>query len=200
MFFDVGGVLLGMDGGERRSLWPRRLGILGEDFDREVWSAIGQRDKDCIGEVTEALVQRLGVAQSDVPGLLQDFSAHWRRNDPLVEFLGRLRGSYRLAIVSNVAPSGRFWFQTVLRLDEVFEAMFLSGELGVEKPDPAIYEIACSEMNVTPETSVFVDDLAKNVEAARALGMAAYRHVDNEATICWLKEQLDQGPIVSATG
>lgn len=102
------------------------------------------------------------MLESDVPTLLDDFSAHWRRNDPLVEFVDGLRGSYRLAVIGNIPSSGRFAFETVLHLDEVFEAMFLSGELGVEKPDPAIFEIACTEMHVAPERCVFVDDRPEN--------------------------------------
>ncbi len=142
-------------------------------------------------EVTQRLVQNLGVLESQVPQLLGDFSGHWQRNEALVEFLRGLRGSYRLAVISNIPPSGRFAFETVLRLDEIFDSMFLSGELGVEKPDPAIFEIACAEMHVAAENSVFVDDFPENVQVARAFGMAAHEHIDNDGTIRWLRSQLD---------
>jgi putative hydrolase of the HAD superfamily len=191
VFFDVGGVLLDMTGEERRSLWPPRLGMTDDAFAQNVWDAIGLRDQRHMDEITERLVRNLGVAESDVPQLLQDFSAHWRRNERLVEFLSGLRATHRLAIIGNIPSSGRFAFETVLHLDEIFEAMFLSGELGVEKPDRAIYEIACTAMNVRPEASVFVDDREENVEAAKALGIAAHRHVDDDDTIRWLLAQLE---------
>lgn len=191
VFFDVGGVLLDMGGEERRSLWPSRVGMDAASFNEAVWDAIGLRDKHAMVEVTQRLVQNLGVLESQVPQLLDDFSAHWQRNEALVELLRGLRGSYRLAIISNIPPSGRFAFETVLRLDEIFDSMFLSGELGVEKPDPAIFEIACTEMHVAAENSVFVDDLPENVQGARAFGMAAHEHIDNDGTIRWLRSQLD---------
>lgn len=199
VFFDVGGVLLDMTGQERRSLWSMRLGISDNALAEAVWDAIGFRGKHAIAEVTERLVERLAVEPSDVPQLLKDFSAHWTRNEELIEFLGGLRDSYRLAIIGNISSSGRFAFETVLHLDDIFEAMFLSGELGVEKPDRRIYEIACNAMRVAPERAIFVDDRAENIQAARVFGMAAHQHVANEETIAWLRLCLI-GPVDRVNG
>lgn len=190
VFFDVGGVLLAMDGEERRAPWSNRLGITDAALAQAVWDATELRGKKDMDEVTERLSATLGLPEDDVPTLLTDFSAHWTRNDQLVEFLAGLRDSNRLAIIGNVPSSGRFAFETVLHLDDVFEAMFLSGELGVEKPDRRIYEVACSEMSVSPERALFVDDRAENVQGARAVGMVAHQHVGNDDTIRWLSAHL----------
>ena len=187
VFFDVGGVLLAMDGPERRSVWTRRLGITTEELTGAVWDAIGLRGRAELDEVAQRITARLDVPATDVPELLADFSAHWIRNDELVEFLGSLRDRHRLAIIGNIPSSGRFAFETVLELDAVFEAMFLSGELGVEKPDPRIYELALRQMGVEPERSLFVDDRPENVEGARAVGITAHRHVSNADTIAWVR-------------
>ncbi len=64
-----------------------------------------------------------------------------------------------------------------------FDDIVLSGEVGLRKPDPAIYRLAARRLEVEPEDCVFVDDLAGNVRAAAALGMTAVHHTgDDRAT------------------
>jgi 2-haloacid dehalogenase len=54
-----------------------------------------------------------------------------------------------------------------------FRGILISGEVGVVKPDPEIYHIMCKRFRLTPAATLFVDDVAANVEAARRLGFAA---------------------------
>jgi putative hydrolase of the HAD superfamily len=49
----------------------------------------------------------------------------------------------------------------------------ISAETGTRKPDPAIYRLAAERLGLRCEACVFVDDLAHNLEPARALGMTA---------------------------
>ena len=53
----------------------------------------------------------------------------------------------------------------------LFDAVLESRNLGVRKPDPRFYELACEAVGVHPEESVFLDDLGVNLKPARALGM-----------------------------
>jgi putative hydrolase of the HAD superfamily len=60
----------------------------------------------------------------------------------------------------------------MLPLAELFDAVIDSSEVGMRKPDPAIFSLALRELGgVAPEHAVFLDDFAGNVEAARRLGM-----------------------------
>ena len=91
----------------------------------------------------------------------------------LVERTRALRDAgYRLGLVTNNAKEfGPAW-KPVLPLDELFHAVVDSSEVGVRKPDPAIYLLALERVGgIAPERAVFVDDFAGNVAAARALGM-----------------------------
>jgi putative hydrolase of the HAD superfamily len=58
-----------------------------------------------------------------------------------------------------------------LDLRELFDSFVESAIVGLRKPDPRIYTHACSELGVTPERAVFLDDIGANLKAARALGM-----------------------------
>jgi putative hydrolase of the HAD superfamily len=53
----------------------------------------------------------------------------------------------------------------------LFDAVLESRNLGVRKPDPLFYELACEAVGVAPAESVFLDDLGVNLKPARALGM-----------------------------
>ena len=61
-------------------------------------------------------------------------------------------------------------------LEELFDAWVISSEVGLRKPDPAIYELAAERLGLPPAACVYVDDLPGNLKPARALGMATVLH------------------------
>lgn len=64
------------------------------------------------------------------------------------------------------------------QLDEVlaaFDHVIESSVVGVRKPDPRIYEMACEQLGVLPDECVFLDDLGINLKPARALGMTTIK-------------------------
>lgn len=68
------------------------------------------------------------------------------------------------------------------RLVAAVDEVVLSGEVGLRKPDPAIYRLAADRLGVAVEACVFVDDLPGNVAAAEALGMVGVLHTGDDAT------------------
>jgi epoxide hydrolase-like predicted phosphatase len=88
------------------------------------------------------------------------------------------------ALVSNS------WRAEDYDVDDLFEVIVLSSELGIRKPDPEIYVHAARRLNVAPERCVFVDDLGGNLKPAKALGMTTIRHVAADDTIPQLKRLL----------
>jgi epoxide hydrolase-like predicted phosphatase len=69
-------------------------------------------------------------------------------------------------------------------LEELFDASVISSEVGLRKPEPAIYELAAERLGLPPERCVYVDDLPGNLKPARALGMATVLHRgDAESTL-----------------
>jgi epoxide hydrolase-like predicted phosphatase len=90
----------------------------------------------------------------------------------------------RTALVSNS------WRKEDYDVDDLFDVIVLSGDLGVRKPDREIYTVAVQRLGVTPERCVFVDDLGGNLKPAKALGMTTIRHVETSDTIAQLKRLL----------
>jgi epoxide hydrolase-like predicted phosphatase len=77
------------------------------------------------------------------------------------------------------------------QLAELFDAWVISGEVGLRKPDPAIYALAAERLGLPPKQCVFVDDLPGNLKPARAIGMATVVHRgDAAATLAEVSELL----------
>src|SRR5207302_1315443 len=79
---------------------------------------------------------------------------------------------YRTALVTNnVAEFGDGWRQ-LIPVDELFELVVDSSQVGVRKPDPRIFRLALEQLDgVRPEQAVFLDDFEANVAGARQVGM-----------------------------
>lgn len=75
---------------------------------------------------------------------------------------------------------------------DLFDAVVISGEVGLHKPQPEIYELACERLGVRADEAVFVDDLRENCEGAEAVGMTAVLHRESEKTVSRLEELLGQ--------
>jgi putative hydrolase of the HAD superfamily len=100
---------------------------------------------------------------------------HW----PVVHRIHRLRDEgLRLALLTNnVKEFGSAWRAT-FPVEELFDAVVDSSEVGMRKPDRRIYLLTCERLGVEPSSAVFIDDNRDNVEAARAVGMEAVHFGD----------------------
>lgn len=84
----------------------------------------------------------------------------------------RSRGLATSIITNNIAEFGEAW-RAMIPVDELFDDIVDSCEVGMRKPDPAIYRLACERLGVAPASSLFIDDHEGNVAGARAVGMGA---------------------------
>ncbi len=85
----------------------------------------------------------------------------------------RRRGLLAAALTNNWASEERDDGTRALR--DHFDAFFESSVLGLQKPDPRIYEHACAELAIRPPEAVFLDDIGRNLKSARRLGMATIK-------------------------
>ncbi|MBS1838046.1 MAG: HAD-IA family hydrolase [Actinobacteria bacterium] len=124
----------------------------------------------------------------DVLGALDEWELNVGRVD--VEMLGLLRETRRatkVALLSNGTTRLRRDLH-VLDLHDEFDVIFNTAEIGIAKPDPAVFRIVCSSLGTDPGATLFVDDLATNVDGARAAGLRAHRHTDLVSTRHFLAE------------
>jgi epoxide hydrolase-like predicted phosphatase len=128
---------------------------------------------------------RLGVNGTD---LIDRLFAGSAPDEPMVAAVRRARETgVRTGLVSNSWGTRRY---DRAQLAELFDGVVLSGEVGIRKPAPEIYELAARRIRVEPEACVFVDDLPFNLTPAADLGMATVHHLKAEETIPQLERLL----------
>lgn len=119
----------------------------------------------------------------DCFGVLLDVRTNVR-NESVIEFVRSLKGTYKLGLVSNI--SGRQSLDRYFgpkELDELFDVVIPSGDVGVEKPAAGIYWAALNALEVLPEEAVFTDDIPAFAEAAESLGIRSVVFVAPEISL-----------------
>jgi putative hydrolase of the HAD superfamily len=110
----------------------------------------------------------------------------------MVAAIETCRRSYKTAcLTNNFASAEREVSQQVASVYELFDAILESRVLGVRKPDPRFYEMACEALGVAPSEAVFLDDLGVNLKPARALGMHTIKVTDPDQALAELGDLLD---------
>ncbi len=175
--FDLGGVLIDWD---PRHLYRQLIADPAEmeDFLGRICTQDWHRAHD-LGEDTAASCERLARQYPTHRDLIMAWAERGEEMaagqfDGTVEVLRELRASgVPCYALSNMEPDAfairmaRFGFMSW------FDGLVISGLEGVIKPDPRIFEILLDRYGLTPRATFFVDDQARNVAAARALGFAA---------------------------
>ncbi len=151
-----------------------------------------------VGELTraEAYARILKACGAEPePGLVRALTdrsrelllAAGRLYDDALPFLRALRArGVRTAIVSNCDENTRPLLVS-LGVAALADALVLSCEVGVAKPDARIFRYALGRLGVTVDTAVFVDDTADFCTAAESLGLSAMQIVrgDSDAKVTW---------------
>jgi putative hydrolase of the HAD superfamily len=118
----------------------------------------------------------------DAAGLVKRMFAGARADTRMIEAVRRARESgLKTGLLSNSwGNRDSYEFE---HFDALFDAVVISGEVGLRKPDRAIYELAARDVGVPPEQCVFIDDIAANVRGAAAAGMVGVHHTDTDVTL-----------------
>lgn len=130
---------------------------------------------------------REGMPPLVAEGLVGRMFAVLPTNPRMWELARHLRAAgVRTALLSNTWGGAEGYERAAL--DREFDAVVLSHEVGLRKPDPAIYALAAERLGLPAAACVVVDDLITNVLGARSAGMRALLHEDDAATVSGLEE------------
>jgi epoxide hydrolase-like predicted phosphatase len=100
------------------------------------------------------------------------------KNTPLLDYIKDLKQTYKIGLLSNIATN---WIKdNFLNIEEqaLFDTMVFSYEVGMTKPDPRIFELACERLGVEPSEAVMIDDVEWYCQSAQSLGMKAIVYKD----------------------
>lgn len=100
----------------------------------------------------------------------------------MVELIHDLRANdFRIGVLTNNVREFRDWWWPLMDFESVFHTIVDSHEVGMRKPNPAIYHLTMDRLGATPSRTAFLDDIQANVDAALALGIHGIK-VDDDPT------------------
>ena len=135
-------------------------------------------------EMTQQLLSDAGVTRPASPPKESSStrsSFAFELNDDMVAFIHDLRSAHiPTAILTNNVREFRQWWWPLLNFDELFTSIVDSHEVGMRKPNPAIYQLTLDRLGVEATRAAFLDDLHANVVAASAVGLHGI-HVEQDS-------------------
>lgn len=144
------------------------------------------------GEITLAECRAITKQKLDEAGIVASVPAerpssggpafHFELNNDMVAFIHDLKtAGLPIGILTNNVREFREWWWPLMDFESVFDVIIDSHEVGMRKPNPAIYHLTMKHLNATPSRTAFLDDLRANVDAANSLGMHGV-HVEPDYT------------------
>jgi putative hydrolase of the HAD superfamily len=193
VFFDLGGVIARTEQPEPRTRLAHSLGLSLAGIEKLVFETESSQQAS-LGIISEDqhwqnIASSLGLPFTEAGRLRTEFFAGDQVDFELVELMRDLRKKVKVGLISNAWNGLRDWI-TNRKFADAFDDMVISAEVGCAKPDARIYQIALRNLLVSPEESVFLDDMSRNVEAARKIGMRSIHFIQPEQAIGELKELL----------
>ena len=158
--------------------------------DANAWALLerGEVDIEAFGLLWSAESRALGH-ELDGRLVLERLAGEIRPQ--MVEAIRACKTAYKTAcLTNNFTRAEAILSVEVVAVYALFDAVLESRVLGVRKPDPRFYELACEALSVQPDECVFLDDLGVNLKPARALGMHTIKVADPDAALTELEEVL----------
>ena len=139
-----------------------------------------------VDEFSQRFAPVLGVSNAD--GLVDRLFAGVAPDERMI---GAVRAVHDSGIPTGLISNswGGTTYDTAL-IQELFDGVVISGEVGLHKPGPAIFRLGAERIGVPPEACLFIDDLRENCEGAEAVGMTAILHRGADSSLPELERLL----------
>ena len=142
-----------------------------------------------VEEFEPRFAPHLGITET--AGLVERLFAGVGPDEPMIEAVRRAHDAgVRTGVISNSWGGTRY---DVADWRSLFDAIVISGEVGLHKPGPEIFELALAEIGLPASECVFIDDLKENIEGAEAVGITGILHRGADSTLPELERLLGIG-------
>ena len=178
LLFDLGGVVFEFDFAHALAHWAPMSALAGDEL-RGAFSHDEDYQRHERGELSssqyfDTLRRKLGLTASDA-----QIEAGWNAifRDEISATLDAIDAARRFLpcyAFSNTNKSHHAaWRAAYPRIEQTFDHVFASSDIGLRKPERAAFEHVCREIGLPPQALLFFDDLEENVAGARACGLQA---------------------------
>ena len=193
IFFDFGGVIQRTEYQAPRQHLAQRFGMEYDDIDKLVFGSPSAM-KATLGEINvkehwKSIARRLKLQSHAIESFEADFFAGDVIDHSILQLMRSLRPRFKTGLISNAWSDMREYLVRK-KIDEVFDTVTISAEVGVAKPNVNIYLLALEQAQVKAGEAVFVDDVAANIEACEQVGMKGILFKDPQESMEQLKKLL----------
>ena len=197
VIFDWGGVMEASPDETYVAGWERRLALEPNTLPEVLWGEVWRQLE--IGAITNDdfmrhIADRLSLPDAEAAArFIEKFYTGDRFSLQVAAAVRALRGHYKVGLLTNAFPGqdGLIREQFGLDVHTEFDIYVNSAEVGLRKPDPAIFYLTLEQLGVAPQQAVFLDDNLRNVDSARELGIHTVQFVDPERSLAELETLLD---------
>ncbi len=174
---DFGGVLVRTRTERSRRALEDRLGLTPHTLERRVFggelSLQGQHGAISEAEFWQAVAQEIGCARIGLTpeAFRTEFFADDFLDEDLMAFIRGVRPQLKTGLISNAWSGMRELIHTTVPIADAFDALVISAEEKMMKPDPRIYQLALDRLAVRADEAIFLDDMPVNIAACNALGL-----------------------------
>jgi epoxide hydrolase-like predicted phosphatase len=179
IIFDLGGVLLRTADFTPREKLAERLNMNRHELEEFIFGG-DSGDKAQRGMISAQqhwvnLRDKLGYTQQEFKLVLDEFFSLDELDEDLVDYVRGLHKTYKTALLSNAWDDSRQLISEKWHIEDAFDTLIISAEVGTAKPDQSIFMLALDRLAVKANEAIFVDDFQRNVEAAIAVGLHGIR-------------------------
>ena len=173
IFFDLGNILVGLHAGPKLRALAKNSGQDLTAFCEKIWSHERahdyERGRHSCDEYFTLLAEDLDLSHAQ-PELREAFCDIFHPLPDRVAVARQLASRYPLGLISNTCASHIRHLESTCDFFPLFSPRIYSHEVGARKPHPDIYAKALAEAGAKAESSLFIDDLAENLETPSRLG------------------------------
>lgn len=180
LVFDFGGVIVNMRWDVAREIEQEygfeRATLARALYDNEHWREVevGRGDIEAWRLAAHRSLEEL--AGKELPPLHQRWRDSWGPIRENLELIRALRPPYKVSILSNADRSLVERLKDGMNIHHWFDDVISSADVGMAKPEAAIFRLAAERLGLAVEECLFIDDTERNVVAARETGMAAIHY------------------------
>jgi putative hydrolase of the HAD superfamily len=175
IIFDLGGVLLRTTDFTAREQLANRMGMSRLELEQFIFGGESgdraQRGEINVHQHYANLAAQLKYTDKEIRKLLEQFFAKDEIDASLLEYIRRLHKSYKTGLLSNAFDDLRQIIADRWQFEDAFDDMIISAEVGMVKPDARIFQMAVEQLGVQAGEAVFVDDMVRNIDGAKSVGM-----------------------------
>jgi len=172
-------------------LWMRQAYAIGQAAGPIHLLERGECSDEDFERLLAASLVRIDGQPASAAGLLTRMFAATVLDPTMPDLIRAVRrAGLRTALLSNSWGSVGFGYPRQM-LSELFDAVVISAEVGMRKPEQRIFTLTVELLGLRPDECVFIDDVQANVEAAESVGLVGVHHEAASSTAARLAELLN---------